>query len=143
MNAVRDLARHPLTIRLAQVAIGLVFGYAALAKIGDPQAFARQVHNFRMVPVALENLVALILPWVELLASLALLLAVRARAGALLTLALMVVFTAAVALAAARGLDIACGCFGTADAQRVGLTKVLQNLLLLGIAGLATLRRRS
>lgn len=143
MSALVQIARHPLTVRLAQIGIGLIFGYAALAKIGDPASFARQVHNFRLVPVPLENLVALTLPWIELLAALALILSIRARGGALLTVAMMAVFTIAVAAAVARGLDIECGCFGTSDAQGVGFTKILENLAMLGVALLALLQPRA
>ena len=132
--------RHRRVVRICQLAIGVIFAVAGLAKLGDLQAFADQIHNFRIVPVPTENLVALFLPWVELVAALALILGIRAREGALLVSAMMAVFTVAVGAALIRGLDIECGCFGTSDASRVGLVKIVQNLGMLGIAALATLR---
>jgi putative oxidoreductase len=129
-------------VGLCRIAIGVVFVAAALSKIGDPAAFATQIHNFRLAPTALENLVAALLPWVELLAGLALVLHVRARAGAWLALAMMAVFTVAVAIAMARHLDFQCGCFGTMDATRVGAKKLLENLVLTGTALVASLRSR-
>ena len=54
----------------------------------------------------------------------------------------MTVFTVAVSLAVARKLDIECGCFGTADASRVGGLKLLENVLLTGAALVASLRLR-
>ena len=93
-----------------------------------------------MVPVFAENLVAMTLPWIEVVAALALLVGVRARDGAILAGGSLVVFTVAVIAAFARGLDIECGCFGTADASRVGLTKVAENLGLIGMAVVASLR---
>ena len=132
----------PRVVRVAQVAIGFLFAWAALAKLGDLPSFAKQVHNFRLVPIATENLVALTLPWVELLAALGLVLGVRARAGAVVVLGLLAVFTLAILAALARGLDIDCGCFGTADASRVGAAKVLQNVGMLLLAGLALVRPR-
>jgi uncharacterized membrane protein YphA (DoxX/SURF4 family) len=125
-----------------RIAIGLVFVASGLAKIGDPAAFATQVHNYRLIPVPIEHLLAMTLPWVELLAGLSLVLGLRARAGAWLTAALMVVFTAAVGQAMARGLDFECGCFGTADLTRVGAQKLLENLLMTGAAVVASLRVR-
>jgi uncharacterized membrane protein YphA (DoxX/SURF4 family) len=132
---------HPATVRACQVILGIVFAWAALAKIGDPRAFAADVHNFRLVPVALENLVAVTLPWVELVAAMALVLGVRARSGAVVSLLLMALFTVAVAAAVARGLDVECGCFGTADGSAVGARKLLENVALLVLAAIASLGR--
>ena len=56
---------------------------------------------------------------------------------------LMAVFTLAVLAALVRGLDIECGCFGTADASQVGVVKVLENLGMLALAVLASLRPRA
>jgi uncharacterized membrane protein YphA (DoxX/SURF4 family) len=129
-------------VGLCRIGVGVVFVAAALAKIGEPSAFATQIHNFRLAPVALEHLVAVLLPWVELLAGLALVLHVRARSGAWLALGMMMFFTVAVALAVARGLDFECGCFGTADGTHVGTRKLLENLVLTGAALIASLRAR-
>jgi putative oxidoreductase len=138
-----DLKRweaHRGIVRVCQVAIGLVFLVAALAKIGDVSAFAADVHNFRLVPIALENLVAISLPWVELVAGLALVVGVRSHAAAAVVAALMVVFTLAVIAALARGLDIECGCFGKAAGTRVGAKKLGENVGLSLLAFAATLR---
>ena len=138
MDALRRLLSDRRTIRAAQVAIGVIFGIASLSKIGDLAAFTTQVHNFRLAPVWSENLIAMTLPWIELVAALALVLGVRARPGALIVTVLMAGFTIGVAVAMARGLDFECGCFGTADHTRVGAVKLGENLLMLGIAAAAT-----
>jgi uncharacterized membrane protein YphA (DoxX/SURF4 family) len=132
----------PRVVRVCQVVIGLLFAWAALAKLGNLGAFAAQLHNFRVVPIAVENLLALTLPWIELVAALALILNVQARAGAAIVSAMLVVFTLAIVLALVRGLDFECGCFGTSDASRVGLAKVAQNVGMLVVACIATLRPR-
>ena len=116
--------------------------WAGLAKIGDLHGFAEQLHNFRMMPVPFENLIAITLPWIELVAALALIFGVRARAGALLAGALLAAFTAAVSVAMLRGLDIECGCFGTHDATRVGWVKIGQNLGMLALAWVGSIRGR-
>jgi len=142
MGAVARFLSSPWLVRLCRIAVGVVFVAAALAKIGDPAAFATQIHHFRLAPASAENAIALFLPWIELLTGLALVLGVRARSGAWLAAGLMVVFTALVASAMARGLNFECGCFGTADATRVGLTKLLENLGLLALSLIASLRAR-
>jgi putative oxidoreductase len=128
--------------RGAQVVLGLLFLAAALAKIVDPASLAREVHNFRLVPFWSEHLVAITLPWVELVAGLALVLGIRARAGAWLTGALLVGFTIGVVLAMARGLNFECGCFGTAGGTRVGWAKLGENLGMIAIAVVGSLRRK-
>ena len=134
--------RHPVLLRLVQVAVGCVFLAAALGKIGDLTAFALQVHNYRLAPVWSEHLIAMTLPWVELLTGLALLLGLQARSGAVIALGLMLVFTAAVASAWARGLDFECGCFGKAVAGKIGAKKFAENAGLTLLAGLALIRPR-
>ncbi|MGH7730790.1 MAG: MauE/DoxX family redox-associated membrane protein [Candidatus Eiseniibacteriota bacterium] len=140
MSALVRLLRRPGLVLVAQLVIAVVFLAAALGKIGDPGAFARQIHHFRLLPFGLENLLAITLPWVELLAALALLLRYRPRAGAVVTAGLMGLFVFVVAAAVARGLDIECGCFGTADASRVGTAKLIENVGLLALALIASLK---
>lgn len=137
---LRQIGIQGVLIRMCQVAIGILLAWAALAKLGDLPAFAQEIHNFRIVPVSIENLVAMVLPWVELVTALFLVLGVAPRSGALVATGLLAVFTVAVGAAIARGLDIKCGCFGTSDASRVGLAKLLENLLLLAVAVAGTLR---
>ncbi len=142
MRALIERLSNPVLVRAAGIAIGAVFVVSGLAKIGNPEAFAAQVHNFRLAPVVLENLVAIILPWVELVAGTALILGARSRAAAWICAVLMLVFTAAVGQAAARGLDFECGCFGKGDSSRIGLRKLFENVGLSLVALAATLRRR-
>jgi uncharacterized membrane protein YphA (DoxX/SURF4 family) len=136
---MRFLAVGPVR-RGAQVVLGLLFVYAALAKIVDVADLATEVHNFRLVPLWSEHLIAMTLPWIELLAGLALVLGTSPRAGAWVAGALLVVFTAGVIVAMARGLDINCGCFGTSTVTRVGWAKLGENVGMLVLAGLGSLR---
>ena len=102
MSGLIHKLSHPALVRIAGIVIGAVFVVAGLAKIGDPETFAAQVHNFRLTPIVLENLVAVTLPWVELVAGTALILGMRRRAASWICAALMIFFTVAVAQAAAR-----------------------------------------
>jgi len=140
MNGLLRVLAHPRLVLVAQVAVALVFLVAALAKIGDAATFARQIHYFRLLPPPLENLMAMTLPWVELTAALAIVFRIRPRAGSVVIAGLMGLFVFVVAAALARGLDIECGCFGTADASRVGTTKLLENVGLTALALIASLR---
>jgi len=135
--------KNPGVIRAAQIVVGILFGWAALAKLADLSAFALQVHNFRLLPLSAENMVAMLLPWVELVAALALVLRIQPRAGAWVAGLLLAVFTLGVASAMARGLDFECGCFGKASATKVGWGKLAQNLGMLLLAWVGTWRPES
>src|SRR5262249_23501617 len=109
---------HPwLTIRV-QLALGTLFIIAALPKIIDPPSFAHMIYNYRLVPAKLINLMALTMPWVELLAGLALILGLWKRAALMLIGALLVVFITAISINLGRGNAIDCGCFNVADAGK-------------------------
>ena len=102
---------HPwLTIRV-QIGLGAIFAVAALPKIADPPSFAHMIYNYRLVPGPLVNTFALVMPWVELLAGLALILGVWRREAAVLIGLLLLVFIAAIAFNLARGHAVDCGCF--------------------------------
>ncbi len=142
MQRLHRLLHRPIVVRLASLVIGAILGLAGMAKIGDPASFARQIGNFHMTPAVSENLLAVTLPWVELVVALALFLGIRRRAGGILSAILMAVFTVAVAQAAARGFDVECGCFGTADSATVGLSKLAENVAMLSVAIVAAVRPR-
>jgi putative oxidoreductase len=135
------LASPPVR-RGAQIVLGLLFLAASLAKIVDVASLAKEVHNFHLAPLWSEHLLAMVLPWIELLAGLALVLGIRPRAGAWVTGLLLVVFTIAVASAMARGLNFHCGCFGTADATRIGWAKLGENLGMIVLAAIGSLKPR-
>jgi putative oxidoreductase len=99
-----------LTVRV-QIALGVFFVAAALPKIVDPPGFAHMVYNYRLVPGAIVNLMGLVMPWLELLAGLALILGIWTRTSAAMIGALLLVFILAISANLARGNAIDCGCF--------------------------------
>jgi uncharacterized membrane protein YphA (DoxX/SURF4 family) len=102
---------HPwLTIRV-QIILGIIFVVAAWPKIVDPPSFAHMVYNYRLVPSGLVNFVAIVMPWIELLAGLALILGIWTRGARPIITAMLVMFIVAIAINLARGNAIDCGCF--------------------------------
>jgi hypothetical protein len=94
---------------------GLIYVLAAVPKLLEPVAFYRSVLAYRLVPEGPAWVLAHTLPWLELMAGLALVApsASCRRAGAGWVAVLSVVFLLALASVGARGMDISCGCFGT------------------------------
>lgn len=99
---------------LLRLGLAGVFIAAAFHKVIDPGSFAVSVYRFDLLPEALVQPMALTLPWLEVVAALALLTTRYWRmAGAWLLVGLLVVFTTAAATAWWRGLNISCGCFSS------------------------------
>jgi uncharacterized membrane protein YphA (DoxX/SURF4 family) len=107
----------PITMRVALIVARLImaaiFIYASIDKIAHPAAFAKDVYNYQILPDALINLTALVLPWLELLLGLCLLAGVWMPGAVLSVNGLLMVFLAALVFNMARGLDVNCGCFST------------------------------
>jgi putative oxidoreductase len=136
------LLRHPAVLWLLALAVGGVFVYASLSKIADPRAFAKIVYHYQVIgPNAAlgfvpANLVAVALPWVELIAGALLIAGVWRREAAAVTAVMLLVFVAAVASTLARGIDIQnCGCFALdASGRAAGWKLIAGDLALLAAA---------
>jgi uncharacterized membrane protein YphA (DoxX/SURF4 family) len=101
----------PLLFTTGRIVLGGVFIWASWDKVLDPRAFAQAIANYQIVPAALGNPAALILPWVELVCGICLILNRWTRGSALITALLLVVFMGALGYNIHRGMDINCGCF--------------------------------
>jgi uncharacterized membrane protein YphA (DoxX/SURF4 family) len=112
-----------------RLVLGGVFLYAAGTKLADMSAFAEQVANFRLLPAATVALTAATLPGIEIVTGALLVLGIAARAAAAIATGLLVVFTGALTLALARGINLECGCFGGADVAT--WTTVARDIVLL------------
>jgi cobalt-zinc-cadmium efflux system protein len=106
-----------LTVRV-QIALGVFFVAAALPKVVDPPGFAHMIYNYRILPGAFVNFMALVMPWFELLTGIALILGIWTRTSAALIGALLGVFIVAISFNLARGNAIDCGCFDVAAAGK-------------------------
>ena len=113
----------------ARVVLGAVWLWAAVAKMVDPQQAVVAVRAYRLLPEFLVRPVAWGLPFLELAVGVLLILGLRTRLAAVLSLGLLCVFTASVASAWVRGLSITCGCFGGGGvAPRVDWTTYAKEL---------------
>ena len=114
---MRRVIDNDLLTMAFRLFVGITFIYASYYKIVDPDAFARSIWYYHMVPGSLINLMALVLPMVELLCGLALILGLFYRGSVLLVNLMTVMFIAALLSAVARGIDIDCGCFKAGKAS--------------------------
>ena len=117
MKSILSWRGHPWMALPARWYLGYVFIYACLHKIAHPASFALDVATYEILPLSLINIMAIILPWVELAAGILLIVGYKTRAAAALIGGMMVMFIIAVAIALAKGLDMSCGCFASQAAQ--------------------------
>ena len=104
-----------------RVAVGGFFIYASLDKIINPLQFAKIIHHYRILAPEHINLLAIILPWIEIVAGVSLITGYKYRGANLLILSMLIVFIAALSASYVRGLNISCGCFSTSSAAKSNL----------------------
>jgi uncharacterized membrane protein YphA (DoxX/SURF4 family) len=123
-------ARLPDVIgALARFGLAAVWLVSGLLKAVDPDQTYIAVRAYDVLPDAGVEVVAALLPWIELALGVLLLAGVGTRLVAALSVALLLAFVASVSQAWARGLSIDCGCFGGGGAVEAGETTYVQELL--------------
>ena len=125
---------------LLRLLVGGAFVVAGALKVADPAKFALDVSHYRLVPYELINLVAILLPWIEITSGLFVLAGIWLRAAALVITSLTVVFLVLIVSALARGLNIECGCFGTVGGKHIGLVNLVIDSALLVLSALLVKR---
>lgn len=102
---------------IARFVVGALFVYAGVSKANDPGQFIRDIWNYQLLPESSAFWIAAYLPYLEILAGIALIAGFQRSGARLLLSGMLLVFVAMLIAAWARGLDISCGCFGTASAN--------------------------
>jgi len=125
---------------MAAAAAAAIFAASGALKFYDLEAFRGAVTNYRLIPEWLATPFAWTAPVVESAAALGLLLSPVRVSSALVLIALLSVFTGAIAINLARGrTDIDCGCFGPALRQRLSWWLLLRNGALFALLAIVLL----
>jgi uncharacterized membrane protein YphA (DoxX/SURF4 family) len=91
--------------------LGLTFIYASFHKILSPADFAKIIYGYDLFPASLINLIAITLPFIELVSGLALISGILPRAASLIITVTVLVFIAALSINLVHGHEFDCGCF--------------------------------
>lgn len=139
-----NLLRNPWLGVFTRLMVGGIFVYASIDKILHPEAFARIIFNYHLVPAPFINLGALLLPFVELLGGVFLILGIWPRSAGLVLVCLTLVFIAALSVNWVRGVNLECGCFTVSAKAKgaIGELVVRDVLLLLAAVQTTFLARR-
>lgn len=108
---------NPYICLSLRIYIGSVFIYASLYKIVDPNSFALTVASYQILPHAMVNIFALILPWIEIVTGFMIVAGFRVKASSFLILLMMMLFLTALIIALSKGIDMACGCFASSELE--------------------------
>jgi len=128
---MKNILSNKYLLLVFRVILSFIFIYAGVEKISNPAGFSDAIDNYRLLPLFSVNFFAIILPWIELVAGVLLLFGISVKENSFIISVLLAVFLVAIIISLARGLNIECGCFGTILGARIGLEKIVENILLL------------
>jgi uncharacterized membrane protein YphA (DoxX/SURF4 family) len=126
-----------IVLHLLRVALGLFFLFVGLLKLRDLDAFTEDIFNYQILFPPYDGYAAYFVAWLEVWAGLAVLVGRRGLLGGLILVAgMLATFITALSIAAAKGLNINCGCFGSSDEPTNFPLHIGMNAALLAVTAL-------
>ncbi|MHC1744492.1 MAG: MauE/DoxX family redox-associated membrane protein [Syntrophobacteraceae bacterium] len=121
---------------IGRLVFGSLFIAASADKILHPGAFAQVVYNYQLLPDYAVNLVAILLPWLELILGLLILFGLWLPGALVIANLLLISFSSSLAFNLIRGLDVHCGCFSSSASTPTSVwIYVLRDIAFLGLGG--------
>ena len=99
-----------MIVYISRFILGYIFIYFSYDKILDPELFSSIISNYSIIPFGLENLGALILPFIELMVGIFLILGIFIDMASIVSMLLLLLFIFMIGQAYLRGKSIDCGC---------------------------------
>jgi uncharacterized membrane protein YphA (DoxX/SURF4 family) len=125
LNKLRQSIENNSWIELAvRWILGITFIYASFHKIISPADFAKIVYGYDLFPEMFINLIAIVIPFLELVAGLALIIGFYPRSAAIIINALLLAFITVLAINLFRGHEFDCGCFSAGQSGYTSSPKV-------------------
>ena len=104
--------------------LGVTFIYASYHKIISPADFANIVYGYDLFPEIFIHLIAIVIPFLELIAGLALVIGFYPRSAAIIINVLLLAFITVLTINLVRGHEFDCGCFSAAQSGYTSSPKV-------------------
>lgn len=120
-----DFFSSPYMDLAARLFLGSVFIYASIHKIMEPAAFAKVIYGYYLFPGASINLIAIVLPFIELLCGICLVTGIMPVSSAIITGAMLLSFIVAISINLARGQEFDCGCFSVTSSSHSSAVELL------------------
>jgi len=122
---------------IARLALGVVFIASSIPKLRQPYDFLADVYGYEIVGPKFGLVVAMLLPWLELLVGVCLVGGIFISAALLTAIAMSAMFCFVLASALWRGLEISCGCFNPSSAGIIGYWTLARAAMLLFVSAAA------
>lgn len=137
MKTLIKFFSHPATLAAFKVLLGLLFVISSISKIQNPAKFMDSMEAYKIIPQIMVAPLAIIIPWLQIVCGILFIFDVYAQSAALILSGLLVVYTAAIAQAFARGMSMDCGCFDLIEGMedKVGWKSIIRDLIFLGMSG--------
>ena len=134
------MAIDPAIRGLCALLLALIFGASGAMKLRDVELFEGSLADYQLTPHMIEKPLAYLLPILECAAAAGLLKSSTRTGAAFMLLALLAIFTGAIAINLARGRrSIDCGCFGPALRQELSGWLLARNVFLIIVASIVIL----
>lgn len=100
---------------IIKLILGISFVYASFHKIQNPQAFAKILYGYDIFPDISINILAITIPFIELIAGFSLISGWFPRSALLIINVFLVLFVLIIGFNLIRGHQFDCGCFAFAS----------------------------
>ena len=128
-----------ILLSFSSIYIAYTFIFASLDKIVNPANFAKDISNYEITPYWMNNLVALTLPWIELICGIlivvGLFLFINKKSNFIdipnnIIILMLLWFVFILSIAVYKGLDIDCGC-GISEDKTTPMQRLIEDIYLL------------
>jgi putative oxidoreductase len=123
-----NLLQHTTNNRWLELAarwiLGLTFIYASFHKIVLPAEFAKIVYGYDLFPAVFINLIAIVVPFLELVTGLALVIGFYPRSAAIIISTLLLAYIIVVTINLIRGHEFDCGCFTSGQSGYISSSEI-------------------
>ncbi len=121
---VARIITHRYVALVLRIYLGGIFIYASMYKISYPLEFAENIASYQIVPYWAVNLMAIVMPWTELICGILLVVGLRSKSAVCMIGGMLVLFIVAISLTLLRGIPIGCGCFHSLEEPMTWTTLV-------------------
>nr|WP_321395865.1 MauE/DoxX family redox-associated membrane protein [uncultured Desulfobacter sp.] len=117
--------------------LGCTFIFASWHKIVSPDQFATILYGYDVFPHQIINVLAIVMPFVELVCGISLITGLLKRSGLLLINAMLVCFIFLIAFNLIRGHEFDCGCFSLGETKGTwsSVWLLVRDVVMLGAGG--------
>ena len=131
----KNKGNSPWVLLLCRLVLGFTFVVAAWPKIGDPASFAKIIFGYDIFPAQTINLLAIWVPWIEMITGICLILGIWALPSLTILNGMLTAFIVIISYNLLRGHSFDCGCFsvGASSQASDAVWLLVRDIGLLGL----------